>query len=434
MEAFTDAATAIIACVMILDIVILQFRTMGELKSSEELTKALIHLASEFVTFIISYIAVSLLWYVNHTTIHLFHTINTVLLYLQKLFLGVLSLLPLCGNIIHDFMWKGTNAKDSKLAARYAATVMFVAGGCNVLMVVWAYYKGDKVLHSWVLQGSKKHSHRQKLYVELKIVNIPFWAVVGFLGSFGSKSAAGIIGWISFVGMCVTFIILKLAFVNHIGKAERTKELRLTVKFNKKIRKQENGRLKMVSEATDITHSPNNNQRNISSGVMNNATEDDARRTENTEIKEEVFINSKTFENSEEIEDRARSTEEKENDGILTERTVEGKTALSTLHKEEISIAFISGEEEENDISPVDGKRSVKKVHSNSIVARCGGDEVYGEEMLMEKLQSIEFDGNEGLYDTDSDIDDDIQSHGEEEAGHENIDDEKGVVNNGCEE
>ena len=338
VEAFTDATTAIIACVMILDIVIIQFKTMGHL-TSQQLTAELKHLFSEFLTFVMIYIAISLLWYVNHTVIHLFHTINTVLLYLQKVFLCFLSLLPLCGNIIHDFLWKGINIKDSKLAMRYGAIVMFLASLCNVLMLGWAYYKREKVLHSWVLQGSKKHSHRQKLYTEMKVMNIPFWSIVAFIGSFGNIQTATIVSWVSFISLFVTFIVIKLIFVNHIGKAERTKELRLTMKYKV------------------------NNARNK--------------------------INTKFPMGSIQEYEEDRATE------------IEGRAP------------------------------------SHSIVAAHGEDEISRDEMFLEKLMRVEYNGNEIFFDNVKDERKfDVTDSGTSFViGVENSSqDEKGVTNDSCEE
>ena len=69
---------------------------------SQELPCELNLLFSEFITFVMIYIVISLLWYI--------------------------SLLQLCGNIIHNYLWKRINTKDSKLGIHYGAIVTLLAG------------------------------------------------------------------------------------------------------------------------------------------------------------------------------------------------------------------------------------------------------------------------------------------------------------------
>ncbi|XP_066918281.1 endosomal/lysosomal proton channel TMEM175-like [Clytia hemisphaerica] len=346
VEAFTDAATAIIACVMILDIVIEQFKIMDVL-SPDHLWPELKHLYGEFLTFVAAYIGVSLLWYVNHTVIHLFHTINTVLLYLQKLFLCFLSLLPLTGNIVHDFVGKGVNMQDSKLAIRYGSVAAFMASLCNLLMVVWGYHKKEKVLHRWALKGCKTHSQKQKDYIEVKVLNMPFWALVSFIGSFGSVNVARIVAATSYTCMCFSFIVLKLMYVNHIGKHEHTKDLRLTIKC-------QSAGDRRVSSVPRV--------------------------------------------------------------GVIGEATDGGELAA------------------------VDHEHG--RLPSDSVIAKHGGEEMSFDEILIEKLQNIEYDGNEvineDLEEEDDDIgeaaNDDLSMESVSEGNDEVVTVENGHLNHGLEE
>jgi len=233
VEAFTDALTAIIACLMILDIVIEQFKMLDEI-SAAHLWDELKETYGAFVTFVVTYIGVSLLWYVNHTIFHLFHTVNTVLLYLQKLFLFFLSLAPLCGSTVSDFSGKQNTHGDAKMAIRIGSILTFVASLCNVLMLAWGYSKKHQLLHSWAMRVSKERNRKKKIYIELKTIIMPFWSIVAFIGSFGSLKVATIIALVSCGFMCVSFILLKLIFVNHIGKQEKTNDFQMTATNNKK--------------------------------------------------------------------------------------------------------------------------------------------------------------------------------------------------------
>lgn len=215
VEVFTDAATAIIACVLILDITVEDFPPDVKVEA-HGLTWVLKHMNVEFKMFFATYIMVSLLWYVNHTILHLFHTITVVTLYLQKIFLVFLCLTPLYSNMLAKFITR--HDENTHLAVVYASLLTFASSSCNFLMLLWGFYRRDRVFHKWASNKNLRANLRQHLYVILKTINIPFWSFIVFLGSFTNKNAPAYIMITAFLGMLVTFIILKIAFLNHIGK------------------------------------------------------------------------------------------------------------------------------------------------------------------------------------------------------------------------
>ena len=98
----------------------------------------------EFGAFFGTYLAVSLLWYVNHTVIHLFHTVDSVVLYLQKFFLAFLCLAPLCSHMLVELEHGDRN---TQVAVLVSSLVFFAASITQVMMLAWGYYKGGKLIH-----------------------------------------------------------------------------------------------------------------------------------------------------------------------------------------------------------------------------------------------------------------------------------------------
>ena len=190
VEAFTDAAVAIIACVLILDITVEEFPTAKKVHE-EGLLAVLKHMTFEFRSFFGTYLTVSLLWYVNHTVINLFHTVDFVILYLQKIFLAFLCLIPIGSNMRINFQ----SGKNSQVPVLWASGMTFIPSITQVLMLVWGYYREEKLLHSWATCSeqtrSSKMNRRQFLYVRWKSVNIPFWCVVGFFRLFFNRQYSG---------------------------------------------------------------------------------------------------------------------------------------------------------------------------------------------------------------------------------------------------
>ena len=218
VEAFTDAATAIIACVLILDITIEEFPRLDKVKEGE-LFKEIKHMRHELYTFFGAYILVSLLWYVNHTILHLYHTIDVLTLYTQKIFLCFLSLMPLCSNLLTNFTFKGHDNPDENLAIRVAAILTLLSSSCNSVMAMWGFYKKEKVLYQWALNNKTKRDQDNHIYIIMKAANMPFWSFVVLIGSFARADYALNILIVCFVLMVCCFMGMKFLFVNHIGKA-----------------------------------------------------------------------------------------------------------------------------------------------------------------------------------------------------------------------
>ena len=218
LEAFTDAAVAIIACVLMLDITVEEFPTSKKV-DEEGLLAVLNHMLPEFRGFFGTYLIVSTLWYVNHTVINLFHTVDSVVLYLQKFFLAFLCLNPLSSSMYIKFSTKG---EDTKVSTLWMNAMGITAAMTQVFMLCWGYYRGEKLIHSWSTYSERvRHSdinRKQFLYVRLKLAVFPFWALVGFSGYFATGKVPAILTTISTLGGTVTFIALKFIFMNHIGK------------------------------------------------------------------------------------------------------------------------------------------------------------------------------------------------------------------------
>ena len=219
-------------------------------------------------------------------------------------------------------------------------------------MVLWGYHKKEKVLHRWALKGCKSHSQKQKDYIEVKVLNMPFWALVSFIGSFGSHNVARIVAATSYTCMCFSFIVLKLMYVNHIGKHEHTKDLRLTIKCQSAVgdrRVSSTPRVGAIGEVTD------------------------------------------------------------------------GRELAAVGHEH-------------------------GRLPSDSVIAKHGGEEMSLDEILIEKLQNIEYDGNEVTNEdimeeeedddvaNDEDDDGDVDSNGSVSEGKDEVTDvENGHVNHGLE-
>ncbi|XP_066930529.1 endosomal/lysosomal proton channel TMEM175-like [Clytia hemisphaerica] len=221
VEAMSDAAIAIIACVLILDITVEEFPTKHAVHE-QGLVAVLSHMLSEFRVFFGAYMGVTSLWYVNHTVLHLFHTIDIGALYLQKIFLAFLCFLPITNNMVVKHGAGKTTEAERQLTVRWVGGIFLAAGLTQLLMVIWGYYRRDKLLHRWATCTDNNHKNEMNLiqfrYVRFKIAVIPFFSLIGIFGSFAPGDISYYILTVCVTCVMVTFLLLKFVFMNHINK------------------------------------------------------------------------------------------------------------------------------------------------------------------------------------------------------------------------
>ncbi|XP_002170650.1 endosomal/lysosomal proton channel TMEM175 isoform X1 [Hydra vulgaris] len=215
VEIMSDAAVAIVACIVILDITVEEFPKKKDV-NVKGLNYILDHMKSEFFTFLGTFCLVSALWYINHTVIHLFKTVNSIMLYFQKTFLAFCCLCPLAGNMLLKYAKLGNH--NSVIAIRFSALIVFFSSLANFFMLLYGLLSKTKYLHDWASWVYFTTNKRQHFYTLVKVVNIPFWSFICTLGTFGSPSAAPYVLYVTVCAVPCSFFVSKLILMNHVGK------------------------------------------------------------------------------------------------------------------------------------------------------------------------------------------------------------------------
>ncbi|XP_065671354.1 endosomal/lysosomal proton channel TMEM175-like isoform X2 [Hydra vulgaris] len=215
VEIMSDAAVAIVACILILDITEKKFPSKVDV-NKHGLIYALRNMTSEFFIYVASFCLVSALWYVNYAVLHLFKTVNSIILYLQKVFLLFCCLCPLAGNMVLIIANKDDN--ETNIAIRYSAGIIFFSSISNFFIVVYGLLTGEKYFHEWASIKHFKKNKREHFYTLAKVLNLPFWSIFCFLGSFGSSSSAIYVLYVTSFGASFSFFAFKFIFMNYISK------------------------------------------------------------------------------------------------------------------------------------------------------------------------------------------------------------------------
>ena len=215
VEIMSDAAIAIIACIIMLDITVEEFPNQEDV-NEYGLSNTLRKMKSEFLKFFATFCTVSALWYINHTVLHLIETFTSIMLYFQKIFLAFCCLCPLAANMILKFATKGND--DSKIAIRFSSMIVFCSSIANFFILLYGLVTGSKYLHDWASFAHFKTNTRQHLYTLVKALNIPFWSLICMFGSLGSASSALYVLYVTFLASACSFFIAKVTLMNHVGK------------------------------------------------------------------------------------------------------------------------------------------------------------------------------------------------------------------------
>ncbi|XP_012565924.2 endosomal/lysosomal proton channel TMEM175 [Hydra vulgaris] len=253
VENMSDNAIAIMACILVADITVDEFPKKFSVEK-DGLNYNLKVMTPEFLTFLASFCLVSALWYVNHSVLHLIKNVNSVMLYFQKVFLMFCCLCPLAGNTVLHFATKGN--KDSVVAIRFSATVVFISSIANFFIFLCGVFTGTKYFYDWASLKHFQKNKRQHYYAVAKAVNLPFWSLICILGSLGSASAAPYVLYVSFLAAPCSFFVSKLVLMNHFGKAAAyiRNTIRRKVSFPNKRKEDDSIATKKISESLETIY------------------------------------------------------------------------------------------------------------------------------------------------------------------------------------
>ena len=214
VTAMSDAAFAIIACILILDITVDEFPT-SENVLKHGLAYELMHMKKDFYIYFGIFAIVSMLWYANHGVLHLFKATNVIVIYLQKVSLAFACLTPLAGNMVISFASNKNN--DAKKSILMSSMVIFFSSFFNLLILFYGHYTKAKYLHAWAV-GNKNLNKYQQQYIFFKTANIPFWSFACAVSSFLPESVVFYIMCVCFCCCIVAFISLKILYNRLIGR------------------------------------------------------------------------------------------------------------------------------------------------------------------------------------------------------------------------
>eukprot|EP00794_Sanderia_malayensis_P003180 gene3180-3651_t len=211
IEYFSDAAIAIVATLLVLDITTEDFPKKATVIKNG-LGQTLVDMWQMFVSYMGSFVTVAILWFVHHSVLHQIKFFNPAMNLCNNLFLACLAGTPFVSTLVNKFAGKSNH--NEKIAVRVSSVIIFGAGFMQFTLFILAFLKRDIMMYSWAIPGGTT-GQRTHTYTVLKTIIIPILTLLTFFTSLSSDYATFVVYHVSLVLVPLSFLVLKIVFACH---------------------------------------------------------------------------------------------------------------------------------------------------------------------------------------------------------------------------
>ena len=211
IEYFSDAAIAIVATLLVLDITTEDFPKKSSV-AKNGLWRTLLNMWQMFVAYMGCYATVALLWFVHHSVLHQIRMLTAAMSICNNLFLACLAGTPFVSTLVNKYT--GQSNHNEKIAVRVSSVIVFGAGFMQFLLFVLAFWNRERLMHDWAIPGGGR-GHRTHIYLLLKTMIIPCMTFLTFCVSLSTDRVTYLFYHISLFLVPVFFVLLKIAFACH---------------------------------------------------------------------------------------------------------------------------------------------------------------------------------------------------------------------------
>lgn len=210
VECFSDAAIAIIATLLILDLTAEDFPGKEEVEKNG-LLKVILSQWPMFIAYVGTYLTIGLLWFVHHSVLHHINKFTASMVLVNKFFLAFLAATPFISTLLNKY--SGHATFNARVAVGFSSVVIFLASVANFVLLVIAIFWKDVTLYDWAKPRSEdRSSSKAHTYLLIKILIIPVASVVTFLSSLTNDATCYIVYHVVIFITPALFFILKVVY------------------------------------------------------------------------------------------------------------------------------------------------------------------------------------------------------------------------------
>lgn len=210
LECFTDAAIAIVATLLVLDLTTEEFP-----KPEDVATKGLLHALKEmshfFVSYIGTYVMVAFLWFIHHSVVQHIRVFTRSLVAINRTFLAFVAFTPFLSTLTNEYT--GSISSNSQTAVGFSSIVIFFTSFMNVLLIICSLFDPETTLEEWA--RPRDEGNPGLVYLSIKTLIIPVVAFLTFVVSLFGNEASYYAFHISIYLAPVLLILVKVVYACH---------------------------------------------------------------------------------------------------------------------------------------------------------------------------------------------------------------------------
>ena len=213
IEYFSDAAIAIVATLLILDLTTEDFPKKDEIEKIG-LERKLADMWQMFVGYMGTFATVGFLWFVHHSVLHQIKIFTPLMVISNNIFLAFLAGTPFISTLSNKYT--GHASENEQIAVRVSCFVIFMASLMHVVTFVLALWNRNCALYSWAIPNSELVDRSTThMYLLLKTLIIPVVTLITFLSSLFTAYGTFVIYHTALFVTPLIFIMLKIAYACH---------------------------------------------------------------------------------------------------------------------------------------------------------------------------------------------------------------------------
>ena len=207
VECYTDGVYAIVATLLILDITTDHFPPEDYVHANS-LEKALLHMRSEYLTYVGTFALCGLLWFVHHSLFYSLKKVSYLMMIINNISLSCVGTLPFLVSILNKYV--NDEHKSDRHAIQFGCLIVGVAGFSQFMVLTIALGNSQRYLaHHVIPIGSQTASHN---YLLIKLLIIPTMAIIIFGTSFASVFESYVTYHVLVFVTPFVFILVKLMY------------------------------------------------------------------------------------------------------------------------------------------------------------------------------------------------------------------------------
>ena len=214
MECFTDAAMAIVATLLILDLTTEDFPKPQDV-AAKGLLKVLEEMSQNIVSYIGTYAMVAFLWFIHHSVVQHVLVFTRLLVATNRTFLAIVALSPFLSTLTNKYT--GQISSDSQTAVCFSSIIVFMGSFVNVLLVIFSLFDPNTTMEEWA--RPRDEGNPGLVYLSIKTLIIPVVAFATFVVSLAGPAASYYAFHTSIFLAPALFIGVKVVYACHWSHA-----------------------------------------------------------------------------------------------------------------------------------------------------------------------------------------------------------------------